>query len=329
MDNPLFIWPLLLVLTFFMGFVANRTTLCAVRAVDELINKHQAKVLMSFFRVMLWSLVLSVLVTWLFKIDTTQEYGFTVFAILGGLMFGVGATINGGCALHTLSRLGTGDFGMTLTILGLTLGAVLTKVILIEYSLLSAVPIVSNITLSEELQLPLTLMLLTVLLIELVRTKGSINLYKWCKSLLSAKYDLRSAAAILGISNGILFTLVGPWMYTNTIIQSIVNLLLPNSIYYQEMSILLWLLLVALLAGIIGSSMLKKEFQLLVRPNKKWLNYFFGGILMGVGAALIPGGNDALLLNYMPSLSPHAFPAYFAILFAIAIASFFAKAGKS
>ena len=196
MENTIITWLLLILLAFFMGFVANRTTLCAVRAVDEVMNKHQTKVLSSFFRVMLWSLVISMFATLVFDESTAQEYNFTVVAMLGGLVFGLGATINGGCALHTLSRLGTGDFGMILTILGLTSGAILTKQVLLKYTFLDAIPTVSNISLPEKLHLPLTILLLMVLVLELIQTRGGINMYKWTKRLFSPKYDLRSAAAI-------------------------------------------------------------------------------------------------------------------------------------
>jgi len=41
---------------------------------------------------------------------------------------------------------------------------------------------------------------------------------------------------------------------------------------------------------------------------------------MGLGAALISGGNDVLLLNAIPRLTPHALPAYLAMLGRIAMA---------
>ena len=41
---------------------------------------------------------------------------------------------------------------------------------------------------------------------------------------------------------------------------------------------------------------------------------------MGLGAAFVPGGNDVLLLNAIPGLSPHALPAYLAMLAGIGIA---------
>ncbi len=40
---------------------------------------------------------------------------------------------------------------------------------------------------------------------------------------------------------------------------------------------------------------------------------------MGLGTSLVPGGNDVLLLNAIPGLSPHALPAYLAILVGIPI----------
>ena len=40
---------------------------------------------------------------------------------------------------------------------------------------------------------------------------------------------------------------------------------------------------------------------------------------MGVGAVLIPGGNDTLILDSLPGLSPHAIPAFVALLFGISV----------
>ena len=45
---------------------------------------------------------------------------------------------------------------------------------------------------------------------------------------------------------------------------------------------------------------------------------FFGGVLMGAGGALIPGGNDALVLLGMPLLQLSAFAAYAAMTAMIA-----------
>ncbi len=40
---------------------------------------------------------------------------------------------------------------------------------------------------------------------------------------------------------------------------------------------------------------------------------------MGFGAALVPGSNDVLILHSIPGLSPHALPAYAAMVIGIAL----------
>ena len=45
-----------------------------------------------------------------------------------------------------------------------------------------------------------------------------------------------------------------------------------------------------------------------------------GGILMGCGSLLIPGGNDALVLLAMPSLWPHGWAAFAVMCTSVACA---------
>ena len=54
-----------------------------------------------------------------------QAVGWTVStaAITGGLIFGVGAVVNGGCAFSTLTQLGAGKVAMVVTLLGFALGS--------------------------------------------------------------------------------------------------------------------------------------------------------------------------------------------------------------
>jgi hypothetical protein len=46
---------------------------------------------------------------------------------------------------------------------------------------------------------------------------------------------------------------------------------------------------------------------------------------MGAGAVLIPGGNDTLMLKSLPGLSPHAIPAFGALLFGIGVTLLFMR----
>ena len=46
---------------------------------------------------------------------------------------------------------------------------------------------------------------------------------------------------------------------------------------------------------------------------------------MGTGAVLIPGGNDTLMLKSLPGLSPHALPAFAALLLGIGVTLLFMR----
>ena len=83
---------------------------------------------------------------------------------------------------------------------------------------------------------------------------------------------------------------------------------------------MLWALFIAALIGVAISSLQSGRFQLEWRPSLLWGGYLIGGGLMGVGAAMTPGGNDVLLLHAIPGLSPHALPAYAAMVTGIALA---------
>jgi hypothetical protein len=56
------------------------------------------------------------------------------------------------------------------------------------------------------------------------------------------------------------------------------------------------------------------------RPRLDWWRNVIGGALMGLGAALTPGGNDVLVLYSLPSLSPHALPSYAALALGVVVA---------
>jgi hypothetical protein len=75
-----------------------------------------------------------------------------------------------------------------------------------------------------------------------------------------------------------------------------------------------WLFFAALAGGVLLSSLTRGSFALDWRPRIDWSGNMFGGVLMGVGVALTPGGNDVLVLHTIPSGSPHALPAYAALL---------------
>ena len=74
------------------------------------------------------------------------------------------------------------------------------------------------------------------------------------------------------------------------------------------------ILMLSVLAGMLVSTLQRGSFRLDWRPQRSWLRNIFGGALMGLGAAMVPGGNAALILYAIPSFSLHALPAFAALI---------------
>jgi hypothetical protein len=120
---------------------------------------------------------------------------------------------------------------------------------------------------------------------------------------------------LIGLSGAVLVLLVGPFGYTSTF-EVIIERLLGTGA--APPSTTRWVLLTAVLAGMLISTLQRGSFRLDLHPRRAWLLNFAGGMLMGFGAALAPGGNDALVMYGVPSLSPYALPTYAALIAGVA-----------
>lgn len=128
-------------------------------------------------------------------------------------------------------------------------------------------------------------------------------------------YRLSSAAAVMGIAGGLLYTLQGAWTYTNFLRTEAISwfhTVPPPSAVHG-------FLLVALFAGMLFSSLQRRSFALQYDWHNNLGRRLGGGFLMGAGGALVPGGNDTLILSAIPTLSPWALGTYLALLAGVAI----------
>ena len=319
LELPSQIWPVLLLLALLMGFVADRTNLCTVSAVAEIMIKRRAFVLWNITKIVLWILGITTFIHFLFNVTPINNDRFTLnwMSIGGGLIFGAGAALNGGCSLQTITRLGRGNLGTIFSILGMPAGAALARILLIRFPETIPGREAEPLLLSSNVQLTLVIVLGLLMFWESIRLMRGFRPLQWRARLLAPDYQPASSAALLGIANGTLFSLVGTWMFTYTLIQSLTNAFYPDSVLYRPIPMQLWWLLGAYLLGIIVSAIQSRHALLQSTPKPIWIRYFFVGILMGLGAALVPGGNDMLLFNGIPGLSLHAVPAYLAMLLGI------------
>ena len=132
--------------------------------------------------------------------------------------------------------------------------------------------------------------------------------------MLAKDYRLSTSAMIMGLAGGILFMLHGPWNYTGVLRKGVEGLVV-GGVTPAPMPIALF---AAVFTGMGLSTWHRGSFRLSRRVRPSWAMNLASGLLMGVGAVLVPGGNDALIIYSIPILSSHAVPAYFAMLGGIA-----------
>lgn len=308
--------PISLALAALLGFAAHRSSLCTVKAVEEILTTRRALMLWSFAKTSLWTMAVTALLLWLLPETRAHFAGWnaSLHGLAGGVIFGMGAVINGGCAFSTLTRLGDGRLAMLLTLAGFGLGAAVHNMLLAQLQVPAASP--GDALLAQAALWPLVLCAALL-------SWGAWEVWRLWRTrpvglgplalILAERYRLSTAALLMGLSNALLYAFHGNWAYTSTIDRG-VRQVLGAEVSPDPMP---WLLFLALVAGMVCSAWQRRRFRLQWRPELSWIAYLLGGTFMGFGSALVPGGNDVLLLHGIPSLSPHALPAYVAMLFGI------------
>ncbi len=296
-----------------LGFAAHRASICTVRAVAEVMSARTAFMLASIGKSALWVMALTLPFLWLVPAAANSISGWqlTVTALAGGLVFGFGAAINGACAYSTMTRLVDGEVRMAMSIGGFAAG-IFTFFALVDVKWLTRpepTPALVGSVLS--FALILSLVLLAWAVYELPRIWHKRPKHMRVKHMvLAPQYRLSSAALLIGIAGTVIFLLMGSPGYTLTLQNLVQGLIGKGALPSAARGALL----LAVLAGMLASTLQRGSFRLDWRPQASWLRNIFGGALMGLGTAMLPGGNDALILYGIPSFSPHALPAYIALI---------------
>ena len=302
-----------------LGFAAHRASICTVRAVAEVMSTGRAYYFVSFGKSVLWVLAVAVPLFWIDPGNALRLQGWELSSqsLLGGLMFGMGAVLNGGCSFSTLARLADGQLRMLATLTAFTLGVLLELEIVRAGYLSNPLPGPSLIHHVAPYAGALSMLLWLWAIYEArrlwqTRPPG----YRLKDLVLGRQYRLSTAAMLMGLASGTLYLIHGAWTYTGALRQGVEGLVIagetPTPVRVS--------LLAAVFAGMLLSTRQRGSFRLDWRMSPAWAMNFLGGMLMGIGATLVPGGNDALVLYAIPMSSIHAWPAYGALLTGIAIA---------
>jgi len=303
-----------LVLAAALGFSLHRASICSLRAVIEILVTGRARMLTSFVKVAMWAFAITALagVAGAAPHDALSvQPSMTILA--GGFLFGTGVALNRGCAFSTLRRLGDGDLAMLLTVCGMALGG---WVFLEGRHLLPGPHPAAHLVVVPWALHALAAAAWLGCALELRRMwRARDRALDWRERLLAHRYRLSFAAAVIGVSNAVLFAWYGPWAYTGLLQgEAAAGAAAATVATDPRLALLL-----ALLAGVFLSSWQRGSFRLVWRPTPAWAANLAGGVLMGLGGSLSLGGNDILVLHSLPGLAAHAVPAYLAMLAGIAV----------
>jgi len=305
-----------LALAALIGFAVHRASLCNVKAVAELIESRSARMLASFVKAVLWSATVAGTLVLVLHLSPAAQMARSPFALAlaGGFAFGVGAAFNGGCSLSTLQRLADGELSMMVTLAGFVLGIASWTLVEASGAMTSLSPVMTPWMRMSWVSTLVLVALWVWALQELVRLWRQTPARPWRHLILSPAYRLSAAAAVLGIAGGLLYAAQGSWTYTNFLRSEVASAFGRSPPRAWQ-----WLLVVALIGGMTLSAVQRRSFALRSPSASQVWRHAPAGWLMGVGAAMLPGGNDTLLLSAIPTLSLQAGAAYVALLAGIAI----------
>ena len=290
---------LALVLAALMGLAIQRGGTCTVAAVEEIVLKRRVAQLSAMVFAALWVAGLLALAGFAgFAMHPPPGYALSVFAIVGGALLGLGASLNGACAFGTVARLGAGQWAYVATPLGFALGAWLAQWLLPRY-MPQALPAAAASP-GQVLAWGLVLLALASALLRPGRKLA------WSPA---------SATLVIGLCFVLLMlTVGGAWTWSETVAAWARGM----SMGLNSLSLLL---VAALFAGSLFASMMADRFAPVPPSLPSLLRCLAGGTLMALGASLVPGSNDSLLLIGLPMFWPFAWVAFATMCVVIALAT--------
>lgn len=281
-----------------MGMAIQRGATCMVAAVDEVYSSRSFSRSRALAEASLWVAGPIALAT-LLGVATPTIVAFPAgsMAIAGGLLLGFGALVNSACVFGSIARIGSGNWHYFLTPPGFFLGSWLHSALAFERTAVSAAPLPEPVGLAVVGLFAASMLLRLLESIGAARRGALLNYFK----------QPQIATIAIGLTFVVLLTTAGPWAYTQVLDQ-----LAHGGMGFRSLELAL---LAALLAGAIAGGWRDRiVFELDIQTALKCLA---GGAMMGFGSALIPGGNDNLILSGIPALQGYAWVAIAAMIFAI------------
>lgn len=282
-----------------MGYAIQRGATCSVAAMGELVEHGTAKRLFALAEATLWvagGMVLARLAGLLPMLPA--GFALSWWTLLGGMLLGLGAYVNGACLFGALARLGSGDWAYILAPIGFYLGLV-TFTPLFQMPVAHAIPTVSPDPTSPLFR-AMALLFVGYMLWRLWSVYARPDVQT---KIIHRVWMPHEATILIGITFIILLVTVGFWAYTDLLFD----------ISQHKVRDIVWrsLLFIVLFIGAVLGGWTAGRFKPRPLQLRALARCLAGGMLMGWGGALTPGGNDWLILVGMPLLWPYAWVSVF------------------
>jgi len=296
-----------------MGFANQRGPICTVGAIREIVTEHRYVRFAALLEASLWvGGGLVILDALELAPRVPHGYGAGAATIFGGALFGLGSYINGTCAVGTIARIGARQWAYLATLIGFLLGSL----VMVWQDVPMQLDDRSVVLMASAW---LVAMCVILLVARLVMHGKSI----WRASVVPMGYvwSPHVATTIMGLAFLVVLLTVGSWSYTDTLAA-----LARGATFDLTISLLLFN---ALFLGALVGGWTTDASAVSLPKGAPPTRCLLGGGLMGIGAALVPGGNDSLILVGMPLLLPYAWLAFASMCITIYIATFVAWRARS
>lgn len=290
-------------LLFLIGYTAQRASVCMVVAAREIVEDRRANRLTGFLLAAAFSALAMAasMVVGRDPFSMIPGYPASFAAIAGGALFAVGAVINRHCAMGTLAALAAGELHLVATLAGMIAAVgIATPIVHTAIAIMADPPATPSMLAG----LPVTTIaagatIAAILLAALLRR----NLQRAPTPQL---WSPLMAMGVIGVASGLLFALEQQWPYT-----SLITRLAAGQTGDAVMQVGGFLILAA---GMVAGAWTARLVRIRRGTARQWVRAGTGGLLMGVGASFVPGGNDAMLMTGVPLLLPNLLVAYAAMV---------------
>jgi toxin CptA len=296
-----------------MGYAIQRGATCAVAAIDEVVSARAFTRLVALVEAALW-VAGGVVVAHALHVLPQMPAGYAVtsWTVIGGALLGLGATINGACVFGSIARFGSGEWAYLLTPFGFYLGCVSVVAAFgasMPLRLEAEAPVLRA---SAWLALPLAVLALSRIVRGVHGSIGAGTRTRWHALVAARVWSPHGATLVIGATFVVMLLLVGGWAYTDVLAELARGMTMGVGARA--------LLAVALLSGaVLGGWTAGRMRNASIEPAQL-ARCLFGGIVMGCGSVLLPGGNDGLVLVAMPLGWPYAWLAFATMCATIATA---------